>query len=249
MPVVEPYAISEPLSTAGRINMNYQIVPFTYITRNTALQAALRATSVMAIPNTDGSAYKQPLNPHLPIVQALRLYRYNLNIPRHPFLHLDARMTTNKKICSVRLPKFVQSISFPPSLTPDTRRLARRHGGRISIPIGRGYALTGDNTRERPYANLYPLLTTKSNTFTIHYRVQTSATSPSISGYDATKWREGTDQVTGEYRGSQTIERYVGSNLMTVKPIPRFHHRSPSVTQTLAPYYKFRVVSNKQFAP
>ncbi len=27
MPVVEPYPISEPLSTAGRINMNYQIVP------------------------------------------------------------------------------------------------------------------------------------------------------------------------------------------------------------------------------
>ncbi len=34
MPVVEPYPISEPLSTAGRINMNYQIVPFTYINRD-----------------------------------------------------------------------------------------------------------------------------------------------------------------------------------------------------------------------
>ncbi|OYW27750.1 MAG: hypothetical protein B7Z47_06395, partial [Chthoniobacter sp. 12-60-6] len=33
MPVVEPYAISEPLSIAGRINLNYQIVPFTNITR------------------------------------------------------------------------------------------------------------------------------------------------------------------------------------------------------------------------
>jgi hypothetical protein len=32
MPVVEPYAISEPLSVAGRVNLNYQIVPFTNIT-------------------------------------------------------------------------------------------------------------------------------------------------------------------------------------------------------------------------
>ena len=30
MPVAESYPISEPLSTAGRVNMNYQIVPFTY---------------------------------------------------------------------------------------------------------------------------------------------------------------------------------------------------------------------------
>jgi len=27
MPVVEPYAISEPFSTAGKVNMNYQIFP------------------------------------------------------------------------------------------------------------------------------------------------------------------------------------------------------------------------------
>ncbi len=32
MPTVEPYAISEPFSTAGKVNMNYQILPYTYIT-------------------------------------------------------------------------------------------------------------------------------------------------------------------------------------------------------------------------
>ena len=31
MPVVDPYAISEPMATAGKINMNYQIVPFAHI--------------------------------------------------------------------------------------------------------------------------------------------------------------------------------------------------------------------------
>ncbi len=32
MPVVQPYAISDRFSTAGKINMNYQILPFTYMT-------------------------------------------------------------------------------------------------------------------------------------------------------------------------------------------------------------------------
>ena len=42
MPVVQPYAISEPFETKGKINMNYQILPFTYITRATALHALLQ---------------------------------------------------------------------------------------------------------------------------------------------------------------------------------------------------------------
>ena len=40
MPIVEPYAISDRLSTAGKINMNYQIQPFTYIERSTGIQAS-----------------------------------------------------------------------------------------------------------------------------------------------------------------------------------------------------------------
>ena len=52
MPVVEPYAISEPCSTAGKVNLNYQIAPFTYITRSTALRGVMKSTRVMAIPNS-----------------------------------------------------------------------------------------------------------------------------------------------------------------------------------------------------
>ncbi|MEI6536174.1 MAG: Verru_Chthon cassette protein A, partial [Verrucomicrobiaceae bacterium] len=37
MPVIEPYAISEPFSTAGKINLNYAIAPFSYIRRATGL--------------------------------------------------------------------------------------------------------------------------------------------------------------------------------------------------------------------
>jgi hypothetical protein len=42
-------------------------------------------------------------------------------------------------------------------------------------------ALTGDNSRERPYNGLYPRLTTKSNTFTIHVRAQSLKMPPGLS--------------------------------------------------------------------
>ena len=41
MPVVEPYAISDPFSTDGKVNLNYQIMPFGYLKRSTALRAEL----------------------------------------------------------------------------------------------------------------------------------------------------------------------------------------------------------------
>jgi hypothetical protein len=45
MPAVEPYAISDSFSTAGKINLNYQIQPFTYIDRNTALVCLMKPES------------------------------------------------------------------------------------------------------------------------------------------------------------------------------------------------------------
>jgi uncharacterized protein (TIGR02600 family) len=56
MPVVEPYAISEPFSTAGKINMNAQMIPFSgYITRETGLRAVLASTRL--------TAYNSAVNP------------------------------------------------------------------------------------------------------------------------------------------------------------------------------------------
>jgi uncharacterized protein (TIGR02600 family) len=66
MPVVEPYAISEPLSTAGKINMNYQMLPFTHIRRATALHAAMKGEMFAALPNIDfrrARAYTQGFGP------------------------------------------------------------------------------------------------------------------------------------------------------------------------------------------
>src|SRR5690606_927675 len=71
------------------------------------------------------------------------------------------------------------------------------------------HALTGDNTRERPYTNLQARLTTLANTYTVHYCVQTLKKKPSGN---ASVWDETKDVVTGELRGSETIERYVSPN-------------------------------------
>ena len=105
------------------------------------------------------------------------------------------------------------------------------------------HALTGDNTREKPYTDIYPRLTTKSNIFTIHMRVQTLKKLKTDA--DPTVWTENSDVVTGEYRGSETIERYVDPNNTSIPDYATAGLTAAPIGQ----YYKIRVVSTKQFAP
>lgn len=241
MPVVEPYAISEPLATAGRINMNYQIVPFTYITRNTGLQAALKGVQVLVVPDADADKYKFDSYKN-PMPPPSAPYRQNVDIMK-TLAQFEARFARNDvfrsatEICSVDLiPSNYSGVNPPTRASMDTYWQTRR--------------LTGDDSRERPYTNLYPLLTTKSNTFTIHFRVQTlKKVRASAANYAV--WREGADVITGEYRGSQTIERYVDANNAADRngnPLPNFADPA-NYSATLNPYYKFRVISTRQFAP
>jgi len=58
MPVVEPWPISQTFSTAGKINLNYQILPFQYIKRATGLHALMKAEKLLAIPRTAAATYK-----------------------------------------------------------------------------------------------------------------------------------------------------------------------------------------------
>lgn len=89
---------------------------------------------------------------------------------------------------------------------------------------------TGDHLRERPDAALYPLLTTKSNTYTVH--VWTQSLTPN------------SDKATGEYRGSSTIERYIDpadDRLLESEFNPD--------GKSIEPLYRFRIVETKRFAP
>lgn len=107
--------------------------------------------------------------------------------------------------------------------------------------------LTGDNTKESPYTNLYPRLTTRSNVYKVHMWVQTiqkiASTPPDV-------FVVGKDEVTSEYRGSAIVER----NLDTTDPELQKNDffgpdsfRDPR--KSLDFYYTYRLTEVKQFSP
>jgi uncharacterized protein (TIGR02600 family) len=222
MPIVEPYAISEPFSTAGKLNMNYQIVPFTYINRDTHLRAALAANRVTAI--TTANAQNTLAN-------------FNIRYPIHAdetLKQFKARFDSNEifrsatEICSMWL--------YPANQTNPSVALASDGPGSNSGIRGWWYdskSATGDNLREQPYMALYQNLTTQSNTYTVYVKAQTIKKSPGSPPDEMTS----RDQVTGEFQSATLIERYMDPNLET------FDETEP-VTD-----FKFRTISNKQFVP
>jgi uncharacterized protein (TIGR02600 family) len=235
MPVAEPYAISEPFSTDGKVNLNYQIQPFTYIKRNTALRSALASEKVTKVALSTAPTYKQ-VN-----------YRDNAASPASRFaLNLDETSGTLRQFEE----KFTGGDLFKSAteicdifLVPAGSSWADDSAARTAW-YGDDYALVGDNTRERPYANLLGRLTTKSNTFTIHYTVQALKSPPSVP---AGTWDENKGDISGEYRGSTTIERYLDPNDAT---IPDYATDLPKIdSDPLDRHYNWRILQNTQFAP
>ena len=86
---------------------------------------------------------------------------------------------------------------------------------------------------------IYPRVTTKSNVFTAYIRAQSIRKSP---GTAADVFDEAKDQVTGEYRGSSTIERFIDPNDSAISAY------DPRTGGGLDPYYRFRIVNTKRFS-
>ena len=235
MPVVEPYAISARMETAGKINLNDQIAPFSYLHRSTALRALvhdLRIPAISPIYAANSPTYAAYKSSPTASQQAIPTIWLNVDEDatitqiENRFATGDAYLTEGE-ICSVPLvPKNV------PASTLETFWTARS---------GAGF-LTGDNLRELPYAQIYSRLTTRSNSYTVHVRAQVlqklnDHTNPAV-------WREGTDRVLGEWRGSYEIERYLDPN--ATAPTPPAADGTPGAP--LGPY-KFRIVSRRRFTP
>ncbi|MCE9612462.1 MAG: Verru_Chthon cassette protein A [Chthoniobacter sp.] len=231
MPVIEPYAISQPFATSGKINMNYQIQPFTYIRRSTGMYAVMQATKFMALELNDAQTYK-PLDPgnggsRMPD------RRFAIDIPE-TLKAFDTKFSGNDLFKSAT--QFCDINLIPPGETAST-----------IASFWSNHQLTGDNLREKPYVDIYPRLTTKSNTYTVHVRVQTlKKASASVPD----QWIPARDKVVGEYRGSVLLERYIDLNDPALPDFAAKFVANPSdSTLNIDQYYRMRVVSKKRFAP
>ena len=253
MPVVEPYAISEPFSTAGKVNLNWQIAPFSYIKRSTALRGVLYPEKITAVPTSN--AFLMTLNPD-GTNSSDSTFNYRYNIDRDATMTLfEKRFTDNKpfltasQICEMPLVPKPENVSasglVPASKNPfQTALAANATASQVQTYVDGfwanttlGGAGTADNLRERPYTTIYPRLTTKSNTYTVHLRVQSLK---KIRGSDPQTFDQTKETVKSEYRGSFIIERFLDPNASTFD--------ITDSTSTLGPY-KFRVVNTKQFNP
>jgi hypothetical protein len=106
-------------------------------------------------------------------------------------------------------------------------------------------SFTADNEREAPYSALYSRTTTQSNSYTVHWKVQTLKKSAA----DPTHWTEGVDAVTSELKGSTLIERYIDPGT----PLPDYATNTPAKSggtiQPMNYYYKWRVDAETYFQP
>ncbi len=223
MPVVEPYAISEPFSTSGKINLNYQMIPFNYITRSTGIRAVLASEKVTKIPKSDASKYKASTQ-SVPNRLSLNLSESDGTLAQFKTKFDSGEIfKTASEICDIYL--------VPTGYTWPTFRTAW---------YGDDFMMVGDNTRERPYTNILPRVTTKSNTYTVYFTVQ-ALKNPSLT---PSQYTESKGVVISECRGSTTIERYLNPN---DKSLP--DHATSTTAQSLDQYYKWKVIANRQFAP
>ncbi len=255
MPVGEPYPISEPFSTAGKVNLNYEIAPFSYIRRTTALRGAMKADEPLLLINSGSKIYKlwdHETNDHpfgLPSngagtdaqVRADWTKAYNGQVP---FDKLRRPIDVEKTLKQAD-DRFAAGNAFRSATEICELHLVREGEDLASYKngtIASGSLPTGDNVRERPYANLYAKLTTKSNTFNVHLRVQVLRKRTGQSA-DFAVWDESLDTVVAEHRGSALIERYVDASDPN---LPDFATKTDATLDNCA---RFRIVSVNKFSP
>lgn len=193
MPVVKPsssvdwnepmttWMPSDAFSTEGRININPQLIPFFHVQRTTALHALFKAQKLLALPDEAGPIFKtgagvRPWRRHIDATETLRQWADR-------FASGDVFRTSSEIATQWLVPEGVRLENVP--------HFWARH------------RLTGDNSKERPYANIYPHLTTKSLTYDLHIVAE-----PILKSLDtpADTFVSGTDSVGPRHRRSITIQ-------------------------------------------
>jgi hypothetical protein len=251
MPIVEPFPISQPFATMGKVNMNYQIAPFDYIKRATAMHAVMKDQRMLAIENNSMSSYK--------VKGSGGDYRFPIDIPV-TLLQFEDRFNKGEifrsasEICEIYM--VPQGVSGAPSGRNTLGSPVRTGIGSkgYDYPTMRefwkGFALTGDNSKERTYTNLYPRLTTKSNVFQVHMTVQSLQKSRATE-HDIFDPEQ--DKIVGTWRGSSVIERNIDPD--KIKPnagVPDYAQATSGRLhriESMEMFYTYRVLNVKQFNP
>lgn len=264
MPTVEPQPLSPGFSTVGKVNLNYQMMPYSWIRRTTALHGALRGVRITAIPSSAASALAAESGAHYknPIEVTSQEFRYEVNaietlkgFEKERFAKGEVFRSASE-ICEMFL---VPKRYGEPDRVGSTSQLSEHDYGSAKATTGLTYdqvlqwwhgqegsvdafEATGDNTREAPYGQLYPRLCTRSNVFQVHYRVQLLRKSRATR---ADVWDEKKDQVAAEYRGSATIERYLDPNDRDIPGLIT----SWNSDRALDEFYRYRIVNRQPFVP
>jgi uncharacterized protein (TIGR02600 family) len=247
MPVVQPYAISEPFSTAGKINMNYWIAPFTHITRATGMHAVLKSEQILAIPTNAGPTYKDYASATSngdTTIAGNRGWRHFIDAKK-TLLQWEDKF--NAGTVFMNAGEICEQF-----LVPEGEASSATNASSVRSTMQNfwdTHRLTGDNSLERPYANLYPRLTTRSNTFRVHFLVQTltKARSTQPTRFDPQK-----DTVTGTTQGDALIERSIDPNDPSLSTsdynyIGKALSSSLSTAKSLDGLYTWRIRSVRRF--
>lgn len=248
MPASEPWAVSETFSTAGKVNMNYDIMPWRYIKRRSPVQGVMRGVRMTAIPA--GAAGPQNGAPGYKDTTASPWeFRYAIDATadRGTLRGFEQRFEQGdifrsaSEICEIFLvPQRLPTGDLPPNTSyPSVADPAPAYDDMAAW--WENFTLTGDNLREMPYNHIYPRLTTKSNTYTVHYRVQTLR---KARGSAPDEWVEGRDRVTAEQRGASLVERFIDPDNPNL-PDPAAAGIGPA-TPSFEDYASYRILMTRQ---
>ena len=233
MPVIEPYAISQPFATAGKINLNYRVQPFDYIRRETGMHAVLKGTKFLALEAVDASG----TNP-----SALVQSSTGNSTPFVPDRRRDIDPASTLAEFDTRYES--AGVFRSPGEICEMHLIPQGESASSMRAFWEAHPLSGDNVREKPYVDIYPRVTTRSNTFTIHYKVQVlrqaRSTPPDV-------WNPSRDSVVAEQRGATVIERHIDPNDPRLPDFATLPPGSPDAV--IDRYYRFRVLSSKTFKP
>ena len=244
------------------------MAPFRHIRRATGLHAVLENEILTAVSHADANFYlRRP--PNAPENQAQswfwkddnsasggKFWRRQLDTQATLKL-FDERFRSGfafispAQICEMYLlpKKAGPTDTLVPDQWPDEiSRLIKTNGADSILKFWEEHAVTGENLKERPYTNIYPRLTTRSNTYQVFMRAQVinKARSSNPAKFEAT-----VDQIGAEYRGSAVIERYLDLNDPRLKPAQGLDFATGDLASkpTLDDLHKFRVITQKRFDP